>query len=302
MSRDQLQLQSQPFHNHHEWIIVDESSSIASPNQRNNNNRPLPSVPLIKVPFPPNVNPEELIIKPRKAKAKLPTKPPNAFMIYRMQYVKELHARDHRLPMRSVSSAVASSWRGEPEHVVEHYEVIAKEASRIYNQKFPKPPSPQKSLGVRQPQRRNGSSINMNMSDITNQPLVGSVTQIDNSRSNHFPRYYSTEHHSNRSLTNSLGAHSSLVHNNNYPNNRMHSSNVQNPIPIPSVMDAHYSSNILERPSMLQIRSLSNSYPTTNTNVSPSTFHMPSLPHVHSLTTAPFHYMDEWDFTTPAHA
>lgn len=287
---DQLQLQSQSFNNQHEWIIVDESSSIASPNQRNSNNRPLPSVPLIKVPFPPNVNPEELITKPRKAKAKLPTKPPNAFMIYRMQYVKELHARDHRLPMRSVSSAVANSWREEPEHVVEHYEVIAKEASRIYNQKFPKPPSPQKSLGARQLQRRNGSA-NMNMSDITNQSLVGSMTQINDLRSNHFSRYYSAEHHSNRSLANnnSLSTHSSLVH--DHYHNRMHPSNVPNPIPIPtpSIVDAHYSSNVLERPSMRQIRS----YPTTNTtSVSTSTFHFPSLPH----------YMDEWDFTTPAHA
>ncbi|CAG8712392.1 14662_t:CDS:1, partial [Acaulospora colombiana] len=101
--------------NNHQWIIVDESSSISSPNQRAN--RPAPPIPLIKVPFPPLVNPEELITRPRKAKSKAPTKPPNAFMIYRMQYVKELHAREHRLPMRSVSAAVASSWRGEPEHV-----------------------------------------------------------------------------------------------------------------------------------------------------------------------------------------
>ncbi|CAG8705035.1 6113_t:CDS:2, partial [Acaulospora morrowiae] len=58
----------------------------------------------------------------------------------------------------SVSAAVACSWRGEPENMVEHYEDIAKEVNRIYNLKFPKPTSPQKGSGVRQPQRRSNDN------------------------------------------------------------------------------------------------------------------------------------------------
>ncbi|CAG8563499.1 21521_t:CDS:1 [Gigaspora margarita] len=277
---------SQTYHNQHQWVIIDESSSIASPNQRSN--RPSPPVPVIKVPFPPMVNPEELITRPRKVKSKLPTKPPNAFMIYRMQYVKELHARDHRLPMRSVSSAVASSWREEPEHIVEHYEEIAREASRIYNQKFPKPPTPQKGPVARHSRRR---TINI-QSGIP-------MTHIDNSPRPHFHslhRFYPSDHHSHRSSL------STIVH--GHHNYHMHSSNPQNQA-IPSMMESHYSSNLLGRPSMRPLRSLSTPYsPTTNHSSTTSPFHMPSLPHVHS-----FHYMDdaanntsEWDFAASAHA
>ncbi|CAG8764533.1 1790_t:CDS:1, partial [Acaulospora colombiana] len=164
---------------------------------------------------------------------------------------------------------------------------IAKEASRIYNQKFPKPPSPQKGgSGVRQPPRRRSSGIN-NMSDIINQPLTGSFTQIDDSQRSHH-RYYTGDN--------------SLTHN-HYHGNHLQSTNVQH-IPFPSIADAQYSSSILNRPSVRSARPLPNPYTTTPTS---STFHMPSLPHVNSLTTASFNYMDEtgpndWDFATAAHA
>ncbi|CAG8489466.1 12438_t:CDS:2 [Ambispora leptoticha] len=130
-TQQQATLQSQ--HSSSQWVIIDESASVASPNSQirtNGNNNVLPQ-PIIKVPFPPQVNPEELITKQRKGK--IPTKPPNAFMIYRMKYVEELHARGYRLPMRDVSASVASSWKDEPEMIVAHYEEIARETSKIYN-------------------------------------------------------------------------------------------------------------------------------------------------------------------------
>ncbi|CAJ0828003.1 3691_t:CDS:2, partial [Entrophospora sp. SA101] len=107
------------------------------PSYQNLHNIQLPN---IKVPFPPIINLKELISRPRKGKTKVPSKPPNAFMIYRMQYVKELHARNHRLPMRSISPSVANSWREEPDSVVNHYEQLARDASKYYNLKYPKPP------------------------------------------------------------------------------------------------------------------------------------------------------------------
>src|SRR6266542_5081238 len=130
-------LQTYPSRSH-QWIIMDESSSIASPSQQNNHSQP--HFPIIKVPFPPNVNPEDLILKSKKANSKLPTKPPNAFIIYRMQYVNELHVMGYHLSMRSILSSVASAWRDEPDHIAKYYEEIARKASKIFNQEYPKRP------------------------------------------------------------------------------------------------------------------------------------------------------------------
>ncbi|CAG8856191.1 32801_t:CDS:1, partial [Gigaspora margarita] len=61
-----------------------------------------------------------------------------------MQYVKELYAKKHNLPMRDVSSTIANSWREEPNHVVNLYEEIARQAKEQFDQKFLKLPTPQK--------------------------------------------------------------------------------------------------------------------------------------------------------------
>ena len=74
------------------------------------NNHLQPFLPIIKVPFPPSVNPpsvnpEYSILKSRKARSELPTKPPNAFIIYRMQYVKELHAKSNHNRCTALANA-----------------------------------------------------------------------------------------------------------------------------------------------------------------------------------------------------
>ena len=76
--------------------------------------------------FPPKITPKDLIV--HKKNGDMPSRSPNAFMIYRMQYVKELHARDYRLPMRNVSVSVASAWRDEPDHIV----VLAEDADSVF--------------------------------------------------------------------------------------------------------------------------------------------------------------------------
>ncbi|CAG8842026.1 10841_t:CDS:1, partial [Gigaspora margarita] len=125
-------------------------------NSRNQLNNILLLVPVINVPFPPIVDIENLISRPRNRRKNIKprTKPPNAFLIYRMQYVKELYAKNQKLPMRTVSSTIAKSWRKEPNHVVEHYEKIAEDASKLFNQKFLKPPTPQKVPARRNSQQR----------------------------------------------------------------------------------------------------------------------------------------------------
>ncbi|GBC10833.1 hypothetical protein RclHR1_09940001 [Rhizophagus clarus] len=294
-----LQTYSSHYHNNNQWVIIDESSSIASPNQRNN--RPQPPLPNIKVPFPPNVNPEELILKPRKAKSKLPTKPPNAFMIYRMQYVKELHARDYRLPMRSVSSSVATAWRDEPEHIVEFYEEIAREASKIYNQKYPKPPVQQKSVVGKPPVQRRRSGLSSLPSTPSFDDLNSHVLNHTEDIRQHY-NYHPIRYYSDRTLPNGTTtlANHSLTHggHNHYNNHHMHS-----PPAIPSLITDHYnnSNGILGRSHMRSPKSLSAPYPST------SNIHM-QLPHVNSLVN-PLHYMDdgvttsptEWDFSNSNH-
>ncbi|CAG8622463.1 1050_t:CDS:1 [Funneliformis caledonium] len=274
------------------WVIIDESSSIAT-NQRSN--LPQPPLPIIRVPFPPNVNPEELILKPRKAKSKLPTKPPNAFMIYRMQYVKELHAKDYRLPMRSVSASVASAWREEPDHVVEYYEDIAREASKIYNQKYPKPTlQPRLSVEKHGQKRRNG------LTNATSPPLGHfndhALNHNDNTRQNHY-RYFDYNRPLNTGTT-TLENHSLA----SYHNHNMHS---PPPLAIPSLMTDYSNSGILGRTQMRSPRTLSAPYSSTNSTNSllPANLHI-QLPHVNSLSNAPLqNYMEEsstsptgWDF------
>ncbi|RIA98144.1 hypothetical protein C1645_750726 [Glomus cerebriforme] len=302
-----LQAYQSHYHNSNQWVIIDESSSIASPNQRNN--RPQPPLPIIKVPFPPSVNPEELILKPRKAKSKLPTKPPNAFMIYRMQYVKELHAKDYRLPMRSVSASVASAWRDEPDHIVEYYEEIAREASKIYNQKYPKPPVQPRSAVGKPVQRRRSGLTNLSSTPLFEHLNGHVLNHVDDIRQHQYNpiRYYSDH---NRTLSNGITtlANHSLAQSGHHYNNNHH---MHSPPAIPSLIteQTYGNSGILGRSQMHSPKSLSAPYPSTNStnNLLTPNLHM-QLPHVNSLVNPLQHYMEEnttsptdWSFSNHTH-
>ncbi|CAG8585617.1 614_t:CDS:1 [Paraglomus brasilianum] len=121
----------------HRWVIIDEAQIMTSPACQQ---RHPPILPHIIVPFPPQINAKDLIDKQNK-KGKKATKPPNAFMIYRMRYVQQLHSKGYRLPMRDLSPLISKSWREQPDMIVQHYEQLAKEASSYYNEvnkKIPK--------------------------------------------------------------------------------------------------------------------------------------------------------------------
>ncbi|CAG8656412.1 45804_t:CDS:2 [Gigaspora margarita] len=138
-------------HNFH-FIITTEPSLI---NQKNNKS------PVIEVPFPPSIDLEKIITR---KKNKISTKPPNAFFIYRMQYIKELHNRNYYLSMRIISPAVANSWRKEPYHVIKYYEEIARETNEIFKKKFPRLPTFQKKPVLHFQQKTN--------IDISNSPYL----------------------------------------------------------------------------------------------------------------------------------
>ncbi|CAG8554118.1 15002_t:CDS:1 [Cetraspora pellucida] len=98
------------------------------------NNQPCKIVsppPSFTLPFPPEINAEDLINSKTR---KLPSKPPNAFFIYRKVYTKELIARDFRYKMTDVSPWVSSSWRNESDKVREKYKEIAKGVRQLYKQ------------------------------------------------------------------------------------------------------------------------------------------------------------------------
>ncbi|CAG8477237.1 563_t:CDS:1 [Funneliformis mosseae] len=87
--------------------------------------------PNLTLPFPPHIVPENLI---NKKSCKLPSKPPNAFFIYRKVYTNELVAQNMRFKMTDVSSWVSISWKLEPEEVRTKYKEIAREVRKIYKQ------------------------------------------------------------------------------------------------------------------------------------------------------------------------
>jgi hypothetical protein len=115
----------------HEWIFIDESEIATSPAQNLRPPIPNPNLP-VDVPFPPNINPADLIRRNRNGD--LLSRATNKFLIYRNEYAKELQNQGFRLSMREVSRMAAKSWKREPQHVKRKYEDIAREVERIHVQ------------------------------------------------------------------------------------------------------------------------------------------------------------------------
>ncbi|CAG8664837.1 19027_t:CDS:1 [Dentiscutata erythropus] len=106
---------------------ADNSSFMPSVDQQRR--RIISPPPNMDLPFPPQIVPEDLMnCKTRK----LPSKPPNAFFIYRKVYTKELIKRNLRFKMTDVSPWVSISWKREPEDVKNKYKEIAKEVRKLY--------------------------------------------------------------------------------------------------------------------------------------------------------------------------
>ncbi|POG65077.1 hypothetical protein GLOIN_2v1669584, partial [Rhizophagus irregularis DAOM 181602=DAOM 197198] len=98
--------------------------------------------PYIKPPFPPLIDPKDLISK--SIIGNKPNRAPNAFIIYRKMYVREARNEGYCFPMTVLSSMVSQSWEKEPEEVKIYYKKLAKEAFDYRNKLFPKPESKRK--------------------------------------------------------------------------------------------------------------------------------------------------------------
>ncbi|RIA97182.1 hypothetical protein C1645_871552 [Glomus cerebriforme] len=93
----------------------------------------------VKPSFPPKITSKDLIV--HKKNGDMPSRSPNAFMIYRKLFVDELHNEGHYLPMTTASSMASSSWKNEPELVKQEYKRLASEAKsrhlKLYSNQIP---------------------------------------------------------------------------------------------------------------------------------------------------------------------
>ncbi|RIA89795.1 hypothetical protein C1645_771423 [Glomus cerebriforme] len=92
--------------------------------------------PIIKLPFPPQIDPYDLIIKSQGGK--IPSRSPNAFIIYRKVYIETARSDGYNLPMTVISSMASKNWERECEDVKEEYRRLAKEAFDARNEMLPK--------------------------------------------------------------------------------------------------------------------------------------------------------------------
>nr|ANQ33059.1 MATA-HMG [Rhizophagus irregularis] len=85
--------------------------------------------PSFELPFPPPIKAKDLIA--RKKNGAIPSRSPNAFLIYRRVFVQLLKAHNYAFKMTDVSSMASARWKDEPEHVKREYLVIAGEAKTM---------------------------------------------------------------------------------------------------------------------------------------------------------------------------
>ncbi|CAG8489052.1 56_t:CDS:2 [Acaulospora morrowiae] len=122
-----------------EWIFIDESNTINSPPIQPLNPHPAPDPEIFKkivVPFPPKINPPDLIRRNKK-NGELLSRATNKFLIYRNEFSKELSKQLEscgcsKLSMRDVSRMAAMAWKNEPRRVKRKYEDIAREVETIH--------------------------------------------------------------------------------------------------------------------------------------------------------------------------
>ncbi|CAG8596008.1 13346_t:CDS:2 [Rhizophagus irregularis] len=110
--------------------------------------------PLIRPPFPPTIDPHDLISPVNTSKdskddlsqKKLRTRAPNAFIIYRKVFIETARSQGYYLPMTVISSMASQSWEKENEVVKSEYRRLAREAFNIHCEMLPKSFSPRQEL------------------------------------------------------------------------------------------------------------------------------------------------------------
>ncbi|CAI2186717.1 16417_t:CDS:1 [Funneliformis geosporum] len=93
--------------------------------------------PCFKPPFPPIINPRDLVAKQPTGGRTL-ARAPNAFIIYRKLCVETARSYGYYLPMTVISSMASQSWEEESLAVKAEYKRIAQEATKHYKEMYPK--------------------------------------------------------------------------------------------------------------------------------------------------------------------
>ncbi|RIB14755.1 hypothetical protein C2G38_2094947 [Gigaspora rosea] len=86
---------------------------------------------LIKIPFPPTIKPDELVLDILKSKSKSP-KMLNEFFIYRKVFVQELRKQNLKLKMTKASKLCSNSWHQASSNVKNEYRRLAREVEKLY--------------------------------------------------------------------------------------------------------------------------------------------------------------------------
>ncbi|CAI2163905.1 17130_t:CDS:1 [Funneliformis geosporum] len=101
--------------------------------ESNNNN----DLNVTKPTFPPTLTTTDLISKIKCTSNSSKAKTfPNAFIAYRIAFIKEYRNKDIKLPtMCNLSSIAKNSWNGEPQNVKDFYIKLSEDAKTLYKQK-----------------------------------------------------------------------------------------------------------------------------------------------------------------------
>ncbi|CAG8661108.1 9490_t:CDS:1 [Ambispora gerdemannii] len=91
---------------------------------------------MFRPPFPPALEADNIFGK--ISDGTNPTKPSNAFFLYRRAFVKSALANGYKLPMTVISSMASQAWGQELPFVKDEYRRIAKEAKKNHDLLFPK--------------------------------------------------------------------------------------------------------------------------------------------------------------------
>ena len=113
-------------------VFIDSSDPLY-PNQVINGS----NHPCFKPPFPPTINPRDLVTK-QSSNGKIMARAPNAFIIYRKLCVETARSHGYYLPMTVISSMTSQSWEEESSDVKAEYKRIAQEANKYHREMYPK--------------------------------------------------------------------------------------------------------------------------------------------------------------------
>ncbi|RHZ89866.1 hypothetical protein Glove_9g262 [Diversispora epigaea] len=144
--QNNYQVIKQPIDNNKTYDFIFETGEVTDDtktkrlerNAKTNKN----IVRLINVPFPPELNEEDLI-KPRNDKCDK-VKVPNKFFIYRKWYTMCLSEVGQKNDQTSIAPYISEQWRNEPEYVKNYYGTLSMRAGELFKQRYGKNDKKQK--------------------------------------------------------------------------------------------------------------------------------------------------------------